>query len=170
MSMTTRYALAAAGLLLATPVLAQDATSVARQTMHEAMQKQMAVPEAQPTMPDHGMGDPAKVPDHMSREATGAGPRQASHEMQHQAQNEMRHQHEAQQQAEQHAKAGGMSQADATRADAANRAAMGAGAGMGSDMMGGSDECRAADQQRMSSMHPGGMTDGGGSGGGMMSH
>lgn len=164
--MMFKIATVAAVAALATHPRADDpAAATASKTMHEAMQQQADMPMHAPAMP----GGPATAAEMEHARHTGAAKSAAPADAKHQV------------------STGQMGRVDASHAQAANKAAMGAamgggpnggaagprGPGMmgssptGSGMMGGSaGEMTPAMQQQMKDMHPGGMMDG--SGGGMM--
>ncbi len=172
---------AAAAALFAAPVPADDTQQAAMKTMHEAMVQQAGMPATPPAMPDHSTMDPAAM--HQQRMATQKhdqvhkgdaqqGPRMPSQETQHK--HAVQVSRDAEQAAHQQSVMHGAKDANAVRADMANRAAMGAAMGGAASAMGqgNMDGMNAAGMMRTTNPS-GGMMGGGstmgssGSGGGM---
>lgn len=142
------HAAVAAASLVAVPVLGQDPTAqagkdaqAAHKAMHEAMTEQAAMPAQPPMMPDHMTPQAGAMHEHMAIGKTDA-------------------QHAAHQQATTNS----VKDANAMRADMANRAAVGAAMGGAMNATGqGMDGMNAAGMMRSQGMNPGGgmMPDGG---------
>ena len=166
--MTYKIAVLAALASLSTAARAEDAAATAHKTMHEAMQDQADMPMHTARMPAGPMTSSTEEHQRHVNAGKAGTPADAS---KHQAESSR------------------MGRVDASHADAANKAAMGAAMGggpnggaagphgpgmMGSSsggpgMMGGtSGQMNPSMMQQQTNMHPGGMM-GGTSGGGMMS-